>query len=188
MMCHTQGAEKVFEIKQAADCSTQRCHFIGSCSSACSHYPSVPLVLLLVLLPLINQLAPRLPASYGFWILSSQTERTMTELEIAVNQRVGEWEVIQESGTTLKPLFGPGLTGMRNLGNSCYLNSVMQVLFTVPDFQSKSVLHLFIFIYQSPSFIFSQLLLLSADWKENITFKMNKTGERNWFKVSIILI
>lgn len=65
----------------------------------------------------------------------------MTELEIAVNQRVGEWEVIQESGTTLRPLFGPGLTGMKNLGNSCYLNSVMQVLFTVPDFESKSVPH-----------------------------------------------
>ncbi|KAI4883704.1 hypothetical protein NFI96_031575 [Prochilodus magdalenae] len=66
-----------------------------------------------------------------------KTERTMTELEIAVNQRVGEWEVIQESGTTLRPLWGPGLTGMKNLGNSCYLNSVMQVLFTVPDFQDK---------------------------------------------------
>lgn len=63
----------------------------------------------------------------------------MTELEIAVNQRVGEWEVIQESGTTLRPLWGPGLTGMKNLGNSCYLNSVMQVLFTIPDFQTKSV-------------------------------------------------
>uniref|UniRef100_A0A8C7Z969 Ubiquitin carboxyl-terminal hydrolase n=1 Tax=Oryzias sinensis TaxID=183150 RepID=A0A8C7Z969_9TELE len=57
--------------------------------------------------------------------------------------RVGEWEVIQESGTTLRPLFGPGLTGMKNLGNSCYLNSVMQVLFTIPDFQNKSVLLFF---------------------------------------------
>uniref|UniRef100_A0AAR2KT37 Ubiquitin carboxyl-terminal hydrolase n=1 Tax=Pygocentrus nattereri TaxID=42514 RepID=A0AAR2KT37_PYGNA len=68
-----------------------------------------------------------------------KTERTMTELEIAVNQRVGEWEVIQESGATLRPLWGPGLTGMKNLGNSCYLNSVMQVLFTIPDFQEKYV-------------------------------------------------
>ena len=68
---------------------------------------------------------------------STQTEHTMTELEIAVNQRVGEWEVIQESGTSLRPLSGSGLTGMKNLGNSCYLNSVMQVLFTVPDFQTK---------------------------------------------------
>uniref|UniRef100_A0A4W6CDP8 Ubiquitin carboxyl-terminal hydrolase n=1 Tax=Lates calcarifer TaxID=8187 RepID=A0A4W6CDP8_LATCA len=79
-------------------------------------------------------------AHFGIDMMTMEkTERTMTELEIAVNQRVGEWEVIQESGTTLRPLFGPGLTGMKNLGNSCYLNSVMQVLFTVPDFQSKSV-------------------------------------------------
>uniref|UniRef100_A0A3P9P9X9 Ubiquitin carboxyl-terminal hydrolase n=1 Tax=Poecilia reticulata TaxID=8081 RepID=A0A3P9P9X9_POERE len=79
-------------------------------------------------------------AHFGINMMTMEkTERTMTELEIAVNQRVGEWEVIQESGTTLKPLFGPGLTGMKNLGNSCYLNSVMQVLFTVPDFQSTSV-------------------------------------------------
>ncbi|MEQ2205374.1 hypothetical protein XENOCAPTIV_024218 [Xenoophorus captivus] len=78
-------------------------------------------------------------AHFGIDMMTMEkTERTMTELEIAVNQRVGEWEVIQESGTTLKPLFGTGLTGMKNLGNSCYLNSVMQVLFTIPDFQSTS--------------------------------------------------
>ncbi|XP_072316284.1 ubiquitin carboxyl-terminal hydrolase 5 isoform X3 [Eucyclogobius newberryi] len=80
-----------------------------------------------------------------------KTERTMTELEIAVNQRVGEWEVIQESGTTLRPLFGPGLTGMKNLGNSCYLNSVMQVLFTVPDFQGKYVSNIDKIIDEAPS-------------------------------------
>ncbi|XP_061919818.1 ubiquitin carboxyl-terminal hydrolase 5 isoform X3 [Entelurus aequoreus] len=80
-----------------------------------------------------------------------KTERTMTELEIAVNQRIGEWEVIQESGTTLRPLFGPGLTGMKNLGNSCYLNSVMQVLFTVPDFQSKYVCNIDKIIDEAPS-------------------------------------
>ncbi|KPP64520.1 ubiquitin carboxyl-terminal hydrolase 5-like [Scleropages formosus] len=79
-------------------------------------------------------------AHFGIDMMTMEkTERTMTELEIAVNQRVGEWEVIQESGTTLRPLWGPGLTGMKNLGNSCYLNSVMQVLFTVPDFQRKYV-------------------------------------------------
>uniref|UniRef100_A0A6Q2X419 ubiquitinyl hydrolase 1 n=1 Tax=Esox lucius TaxID=8010 RepID=A0A6Q2X419_ESOLU len=88
-------------------------------------------------------LDPKLPqhlAHFGIDMMTMEkTERTMTELEIAVNQRVGEWEVIQESGATLQPLSGPGLTGMKNLGNSCYLNSVMQVIFTVPDFQSKSV-------------------------------------------------
>ncbi|KAJ8354940.1 hypothetical protein SKAU_G00225070 [Synaphobranchus kaupii] len=88
-------------------------------------------------------LDPKLPehlSHFGINMMTMEkTERTMTELEIAVNQRVGEWEVIQESGATLQPLSGPGLTGMKNLGNSCYLNSVMQVLFTVPDFQSKYV-------------------------------------------------
>uniref|UniRef100_A0AAQ5XKX8 Ubiquitin carboxyl-terminal hydrolase n=1 Tax=Amphiprion ocellaris TaxID=80972 RepID=A0AAQ5XKX8_AMPOC len=83
--------------------------------------------------------------------MMTMEKRTMTELEIAVNQRVGEWEVIQESGTTLRPLFGPGLTGMKNLGNSCYLNSVMQVLFTVPDFQSKYVSNIDKIIDEAPS-------------------------------------
>ncbi|XP_053288737.1 ubiquitin carboxyl-terminal hydrolase 5 [Pleuronectes platessa] len=100
-------------------------------------------------------LDPKLPehlAHFGINMMTMEkTERTMTELEIAVNQRVGEWEVIQESGTTLRPLFGPGLTGMKNLGNSCYLNSVMQVLFTVPDFQSKYVSNIDKIIDEAPS-------------------------------------
>uniref|UniRef100_A0A672HI28 Ubiquitin carboxyl-terminal hydrolase n=1 Tax=Salarias fasciatus TaxID=181472 RepID=A0A672HI28_SALFA len=75
----------------------------------------------------------------------------MMTMEKAMNQRVGEWEVIQESGTTLRPLFGPGLTGMKNLGNSCYLNSVMQVLFTVPDFESKYVSNIDKIIDEAPS-------------------------------------
>ena len=52
-----------------------------------------------------------------------KTERTMAELEIDLNQRVGEWDRIQEVGSALKPLYGPGFTGLRNLGNSCYMNA-----------------------------------------------------------------
>ena len=66
-----------------------------------------------------------------------QTEKTMIELEIDLNQKVGEWDVIQESGSQLRPMYGPGYTGMINLGNSCYMNSVMQVMFTIPDFQQR---------------------------------------------------
>ena len=66
-----------------------------------------------------------------------QTEKTMIELEIDLNQKVGEWDVIQEAGSKLTPMYGPGYTGMRNLGNSCYMNSVMQVVFTIPDFQIR---------------------------------------------------
>ncbi|KAK7487678.1 hypothetical protein BaRGS_00021097 [Batillaria attramentaria] len=68
-----------------------------------------------------------------------KTDKTMVELEIDLNQRIGEWDVIQEAGSQLTPLYGPGYTGMRNLGNSCYMNSVMQVLFTIPDFQRRYV-------------------------------------------------
>jgi len=32
---------------------------------------------------------------------------------------------IIEEGKILTPLFGPGLTGLENIGNSCYINSVV---------------------------------------------------------------
>uniref|UniRef100_A0A8C6S771 Ubiquitin carboxyl-terminal hydrolase n=1 Tax=Neogobius melanostomus TaxID=47308 RepID=A0A8C6S771_9GOBI len=53
--------------------------------------------------------------------------------------RVSEWEVIQESGMKLKAVYGPGYTGIKNLGNTCYMGSVLQVLFSIPDFQRMYV-------------------------------------------------
>ncbi|KAL5005091.1 hypothetical protein ScPMuIL_018547 [Solemya velum] len=67
--------------------------------------------------------------------LAHLTDKTMIELEIDINQKFGEWDIIQEAGSKLQPVYGPNHTGMRNLGNSCYMNSVMQVLFTLPEFQ-----------------------------------------------------
>uniref|UniRef100_A0A667Z6G3 Ubiquitin carboxyl-terminal hydrolase n=1 Tax=Myripristis murdjan TaxID=586833 RepID=A0A667Z6G3_9TELE len=95
-------------------------------------------------------LDPKLPEHLAHFGIDMMTMEKVG-LEIAVNQRVGEWEVIQESGTTLRPLSGPGLTGMKNLGNSCYLNSVMQVLFTVPDFQNKYVSNIDKIFDEAPS-------------------------------------
>lgn len=68
-----------------------------------------------------------------------KTEKSMIELELELNQKSNEWSALQESGCQLKPIYGPGYTGMINLGNSCYLNSVMQTLFTIPDFITKYV-------------------------------------------------
>lgn len=66
-----------------------------------------------------------------------KTEKSMVELELALNERIGEWSILTESATQLEPIAGPGYTGMRNLGNSCYMNSVMQVVFSVEDFRER---------------------------------------------------
>uniref|UniRef100_A0A673Z0W2 Ubiquitin carboxyl-terminal hydrolase n=1 Tax=Salmo trutta TaxID=8032 RepID=A0A673Z0W2_SALTR len=60
-------------------------------------------------------------------------------LAISVRPRVSEWEVIQESGMKLKAVYGSGFTGIKNLGNSCYLGTTMQVLFSIPEFQRAYV-------------------------------------------------
>ncbi|XP_040284198.1 ubiquitin carboxyl-terminal hydrolase 13 isoform X2 [Bufo bufo] len=56
-----------------------------------------------------------------------------------VKPRVSEWEIIQETGLKLKPMFGSGYTGIRNQGNSSYLSTVMQVIFSIPEFQRAYV-------------------------------------------------
>ncbi|XP_045773142.1 ubiquitin carboxyl-terminal hydrolase 5 isoform X2 [Maniola jurtina] len=68
-----------------------------------------------------------------------KTDKSMLELELELNRRTGEWNTLQESGTELRPLHGPALTGLNNLGNSCYINSVVQVLFRMPDFVRRYV-------------------------------------------------
>ena len=45
------------------------------------------------------------------------------------------FDAITEAGAHLVPVSGPGLQGLQNLGNSCYINSVGQLLLsgTVPE-------------------------------------------------------
>ena len=42
-----------------------------------------------------------------------------------------------EDGVQFEPIAGSGLTGLANLGNSCYLASVVQTLFSIPSFQTR---------------------------------------------------
>lgn len=36
-----------------------------------------------------------------------------------------------------EPLYGAGFTGINNIGNTCYMNSVLQVLNSVPEYQHQ---------------------------------------------------
>ncbi|KAH9970100.1 hypothetical protein BGW80DRAFT_1333302 [Lactifluus volemus] len=65
-----------------------------------------------------------------------KTEKSITELQIEHNLNF-DFSLKDESGNALEPVFGPGLTGLQNLGNSCYMASVLQVLFTLPPFQRR---------------------------------------------------
>lgn len=94
-----------------------------------------------------------------------KSEKSLAEMEIDLNQKVGEWDRIQESGSQLIPMYGPGYTGLQNLGNSCYMNSVMQVLFTIPDFVDK---------YSSPSNRSQYLQRAPIDPANDFNFQMSK--------------
>lgn len=66
----------------------------------------------------------------------SKTEKSMTELQIEQNLKF-DFDMTGEDGKMLEPTFGPALTGIRNLGNSCYMASVLQSLFSLPAFQTR---------------------------------------------------
>eukprot|EP01134_Creolimax_fragrantissima_P005659 CFRG5659T1 len=74
---------------------------------------------------------------YGINMVGMEkTEKTMAELELEQNMK-HEWNVVTESGQDLIALYGPGYTGLRNLGNSCYLASTMQLLFSIPEYAAN---------------------------------------------------
>lgn len=76
-------------------------------------------------------------AHWGIILADRQkTEKSLTELQVEQNMN-WEFQMTDEKGQGLEPLFGKGLTGLKNIGNSCYLASIVQCLFALPQFQSR---------------------------------------------------
>ncbi len=83
---------------------------------------------------------PKLSDHLSFWGIDAmkleKTEKTVTELEVALNMTY-DWTRIMEGQEKLELLSGPGFVGFRNIGSSCYLNSAMQCLLSIPEIQQR---------------------------------------------------
>ncbi|GAA5848588.1 hypothetical protein JCM8547_004563 [Rhodosporidiobolus lusitaniae] len=75
--------------------------------------------------------------TFGIEVASQKkTEKSMTELNIEQNLTF-DFAMTGADGKDLEPLTGPGLTGLKNLGNSCYMASSLQALFSLPAWQDR---------------------------------------------------
>ncbi|KAG0494683.1 hypothetical protein HPP92_005677, partial [Vanilla planifolia] len=106
-------------------------------------------------------------AFFGIDFSSLQkTEMTTAEKELDQNMNF-DWNRIQESGQELEPLFGPGYTGLVNLGNSCYMASIVQVVFSTTSFISR---------YYKEQSLRSAFELASADPALDLNMQLTKLG------------
>ncbi|KAI9911296.1 hypothetical protein PsorP6_009052 [Peronosclerospora sorghi] len=65
-----------------------------------------------------------------------KTDKSMSELQVGLNLSY-EFEAVMEAGRKLVPISGAGYLGFKNLGNSCYMNSVVQLLLALPEVQER---------------------------------------------------
>ena len=76
-------------------------------------------------------------AHWGIMLAERQkTEKSLMEMQVDENLR-WEFAMTDDEGRELKKLFGEGFTGLKNIGNSCYLASTIQCLFALPQFQQR---------------------------------------------------
>lgn len=76
-------------------------------------------------------------AHWGIDIMAmKKTDKSMAELELDMNVKF-DFSKLTEEGKVLQPLHGPGFTGLKNLGNSCYMASICQALFATDAFARR---------------------------------------------------
>ncbi|GJD07944.1 Transportin-1 [Galdieria sulphuraria] len=98
-----------------------------------------------------------------------QTEATISEMELEQNLAL-DFTQSYEDGKALTPIYGPGKTGLVNLGNSCYLASVMQCLFATDVFRET-------FFRSAELHLVDKFYLLSTEPpSEDVCLQMFKLG------------
>ena len=87
-----------------------------------------------------ERIDPELAAHLAHWGINladrEKTEKSLMEMQVEQNLK-WDFSMTTRDGQELKPLFGPGLTGLKNIGNSCYLASIIQCLFSLPEFYTR---------------------------------------------------
>lgn len=86
-------------------------------------------------------LDPLLAQHLSHWGIEIQslekTEKTLAEMEVDINQNYNWSQVLDRNGSQLVPMRGPGYIGLHNIGSSCYMNSVLQLIFSAPELQQR---------------------------------------------------
>lgn len=87
-----------------------------------------------------EKIDPEIAAHLAHWGINiaerEKTEKSLTEMQIEHNLK-WDFSMSSSDGQILKPVFGPGFTGLKNLGNSCYLASALQCMFSLDEFKSR---------------------------------------------------
>eukprot|EP00668_Euglena_longa_P000714 GGOE01000863.1.p1 GENE.GGOE01000863.1~~GGOE01000863.1.p1 ORF type:complete len:816 (+),score=202.42 GGOE01000863.1:65-2449(+) len=85
---------------------------------------------------------PKLAEHLAHWGINmmqmEKTGKSMAEMNIDLNLQF-EYNKILENDKALTPISGAGYIGIENLGNSCYMNSVVQAMFAVPELKQRYV-------------------------------------------------
>jgi ubiquitin carboxyl-terminal hydrolase 5/13 len=77
-------------------------------------------------------------SGFGINILHENAqEKSTAELQLESNLKWKWSRTFDEEGKEMEALYGNGYCGLENLGNSCYLASVVQVLFALPEFKQR---------------------------------------------------